>query len=120
MQSLYTLNPARFEITPVLKALNHASRYLAECISVAASTPNQSSLIDTLTLQEACDSSAIENIVTTQNDLYREEEPAETTGIAIKEVLRFRQALRAGYERVLEYANRPSFDLLVSLGTAVR
>ena len=100
MQSLHELVPGRFETAPILKALNQASRSLAELKGVAASIPNQSILINTLTLQEARDSSAIENIVTTQDDLYREEEPADTTGTAIKEVLRYRQALRTGYERV--------------------
>ncbi len=100
MRSLHELAPGRFETAPILKALNQASRSLAELKGVAASIPNQSILINTLTLQEARDSSAIENIVTTQDDLYREEEPADTTGTAIKEVLRYRQALRAGHERV--------------------
>jgi Fic family protein len=100
MRSLVELDPARFETAPILKALNHASRNLAELKGVAASIPNQGILINTLTLQEARDSSAIENIVTTQDDLYREEEPADTTGTAIKEVLRYRQALRAGFDRV--------------------
>jgi Fic family protein len=100
MWPLHTLDPKRFETVPILKALSRASRNLAELKGVAASIPNQGILINTLTLQEARDSSAIENIVTTQDDLYREEEPAETTGTAIKEVLRYRQALRAGSDRV--------------------
>jgi len=39
-------------------------------------------LINTLTFQEARDSSAIENIVTTQDDLYREEDSASAVGTA--------------------------------------
>lgn len=100
MRPLHALDPERFDTAPILKALNRASRSLAELKGVAASIPNQGILINTLTLQEARDSSAIENIVTTQDDLYREEEPADTTGTAIKEVLRYRQALRTGFERV--------------------
>lgn len=100
MRPLHALDPERFDTAPILKALNRASRNLAELKGVAASIPNQGILINTLTLQEARDSSAIENIVTTQDDLYREEEPADTTGTAIKEVLRYRQALRTGFERV--------------------
>jgi Fic family protein len=102
MRPLHTLAPERFETTPILKALNRASRSLAELKGVAASIPNQGILINTLTLQEARDSSAIENIVTTQDDLYREEEPADSTGSAIKEVLRYRQALRIGFDRVCD------------------
>lgn len=97
---LERLDPRRFETAPILKRLNGASRALAELKGVAASIPNQSILIATLTLQEARDSSAIENIVTTQDDLYREDDPADATSTAIKEVLRYRQALRTGFEEV--------------------
>lgn len=99
---LHTLSPERFETAQVLKRLNAASRNLAELKGVAASIPNQGILISTLTLQEARDSSAIENIVTTQDDLYREEDPATATGTAVKEVLRYRQALQTGFAHVRE------------------
>ena len=97
---LHALSPSRFETAPILKRLNAASRNLAELKGVAASIPNQTILISTLTLQEARDSSAIENIVTTQDDLYREEDPATAAGTAVKEVLRYRQALQAGFAKV--------------------
>ncbi|MFT4256445.1 MAG: Fic family protein [Pseudoxanthomonas sp.] len=97
---LHTLAPQRFDTAPILKQLNIASRALAELKGVAASIPNQNILINTLTLQEARDSSAIENIVTTQDDLYREDSPTDAASTAIKEVLRYRQALRAGYQQV--------------------
>lgn len=97
---LHTLTPERFDTPLILKRLNTASRALAELKGVAASIPNQDILISTLTLQEARDSSAIENIVTTQDDLYREEDAADAAGIAVKEVLRYRQSLRTGYEQV--------------------
>ncbi|MCW0436543.1 Fic family protein [Xanthomonas sacchari] len=100
LSALQQLDPARFDTTAILKRLTIASRSLAELKGVAASIPNQNILINTLTLQEARDSSAIENIVTTQDDLYREDDPADATGTAIKEVLRYRQALRAGFEQV--------------------
>lgn len=98
--SLQGLDPRRFETADILKRLNGASRALAELKGIAASIPNQNILINTLTLQEARDSSAIENIVTTQDDLYREDNPADATSTAIKEVLRYRQALHTGYEQV--------------------
>lgn len=100
LQPLDRLDPARFEAPALLKRLNTASRALAELKGVAASIPNQDILINTLALQEAKDSSAIENIVTTHDELYREDNPAEAVGTAIKEVLRYRQALRAGFEQV--------------------
>jgi Fic family protein len=100
---LHRLDPGRFETAPILKRLNAASRALAELKGVAASIPNQDILINTLALQEAKDSSAIENIVTTHDELYREDNPAEAVGTATKEVLRYRQAMRAGFEQVTEH-----------------
>lgn len=97
---LQALAPGRFDTAPILKSLNRASRTLAELKGVAASIPNQNILINTLTLQEARDSSAIENIVTTQDELYREDDPADASSTAIKEVLRYGQALRAGFGEV--------------------
>lgn len=58
------LSPGRFETPNILKKLATASRKLAELKGVAASIPNQGILINTLAIQEAKDSSAIENIVT--------------------------------------------------------
>lgn len=101
--SLQALVPERFETAAILKRLNTASRNLAELKGVAASIPNQNILISTLTLQEARDSSAIENIVTPQDDLYREDDPATATGTAIKEILRYRQALQTGFVQVKEH-----------------
>jgi len=101
--SLEHLNPARFETAPILKKLASASRQLAELKGVAASIPNQGIFINTLGLQEAKDSSAIENIVTTHDELFRDDLQTQVPGnAAAKEVLRYRQALRAGFEQVRE------------------
>jgi len=61
--------------------------------------PNQSILVNTLGLQEAKDSSAIENIVTTHDELFREALPGDATGSA-KEVARYRHGLQVGFEAV--------------------
>lgn len=101
VRSLTDLQPARFERPDILKRLNAASRQLAELKGVAASMPNQGILINTLGLQEAKDSSAIENIITTHDELFRDAAyPEAATGAATKEVARYRQALRAGFEAV--------------------
>ena len=93
--------PARFETPAILKKLALASRHLAELKGVAASIPNQAILINTLGMQEAKDSSAIENIVTTHDELFRDEAfPEVATNPAAKEVLRYRQALFVGFESV--------------------
>jgi Fic family protein len=102
MDALHALNPRRFDTPEILRKLADASRQLAELKGVASSIPNQGILINTLGLQEAKDSSAIENIVTTHDELFREAaliEPA--AGSAAKEVARYRQALRIGFEAVV-------------------
>lgn len=98
---LNSLVPQRFETPAILKALALASRNLAELKGVAASIPNQGILINTLGLQEAKDSSAIENIVTTHDELFKDDAlPEDFSNAAAKEVLRYRQALRVGFELV--------------------
>lgn len=102
--AIRSLRPERFETAPILKKLNAASRRLAELKGVAASIPNQSILINSLGLQEAKDSSAVENIVTTHDELFRDSLFPEDGGSAsAKEVLRYRQALFAGYQAVLQH-----------------
>lgn len=65
------------------------------------SIPNQSILINALGLQESKDSSEIENIVTTHDELFKGEVlPEAFANLAAKEVLRYRQALRLDYEQV--------------------
>ena len=66
-------NLGEIETKAVLKKLAKAHQALAELKGVAASMPNQNILISTLSLQEAKDSSEIENIITTHDDLYRSE-----------------------------------------------
>ena len=101
LKPLQSLDPARFDNPRVLKSLNAASRSLAELKGVIASIPNQGILINTLGIQEAKDSSAIENIVTTHDDLYREDSfPENVKSAATKEVYRYRQALGVGFDLV--------------------
>ena len=98
---LTRIDPKRFESPTILKRLAAASRQLAELKGVAASIPNQEILVNTLGLQEAKDSSEIENIVTTHDELFRDAAfPEEAVGGSAKEVLRYRQALRTGFEAV--------------------
>ena len=98
---LHSLDPRRFETVAILKALASANRHLAELKGVSASIPNQNILVSTLGMQEAKDSSAIENIVTTHDELYRDAVMDKGTGSpAAKEVLRYRQALAVGFNAV--------------------
>ncbi len=90
------------ETTIVLKQLARANRALAELKGVAASIPNENILISSLTLQEAKDSSSIENIITTQDDLYKADLNIQHLPIqpATKEVQNYREAIYEGFNLV--------------------
>jgi Fic family protein len=79
---LHQLAPDRVDTPPILKRLASASRQLAELKGVAASIPHQGILINTLGMQEAKDSSAIENIVTTHDELFRDDVFPDEAGTA--------------------------------------
>ena len=97
--------PYDLETRAVLKQLNRANKKLAELKGVALTIPNESILISTLTLQEAKDSSSVENIVTTQDDLFKEdlEIQDQLSNAAAKEVLNYRRALQAGFDLVKKH-----------------
>ncbi len=98
---LEQLTPTRFDTPAILKRLASSSRALAELKGIAASIPNQGILINTLGLQEAKDSSEIENIITTHDELFKDDVlPEAFANPAAKEVLRYRQALRVGFDQV--------------------
>ncbi len=98
---LEQLDIARFETPVILKKLAISSRRLAELKGIAGSIPNQGILINTLGLQEAKDSSEIENIITTHDELFKDDVlPEAFANPAAKEVLRYRQALLVGFEQV--------------------
>ena len=87
------------ETKTVLKQLNLSNKKLAELKGVALTIPNEDILINSLTLQEAKDSSEVENIVTTNDELYKAELDLTNNLInaSTKEVLNYRQAMRSGF-----------------------
>lgn len=101
------------ETRPILKKLARAHQSLAELKGVADSMPNQRILIDTLALQEAKDSSAIENIITTHDDLYRSDSLArQFISLAAKEVHNYATALKNGFEQVQSSGLLTNRDIL--------
>ena len=101
LSPLEQLDAKRFDTPAILKKLASSSRALAELKGIASSIPNQGILINTLGLQEAKDSSEIENIVTTHDELFKDDVlPEAFANAAAKEVLRYRQALRLGFDQV--------------------
>ncbi|MBK7638673.1 MAG: Fic family protein [Bacteroidetes bacterium] len=87
------------ETKKVLKSLPSAHAALAELKGIASTIPNQNILINTLGLQEAKDSSAIENIITTHDDLYKSELNLDSfKSLNAKEVQNYISALKKGFE----------------------
>lgn len=101
------------ETRPVLKKLVLAHSALAELKGVTGIVPNQNILIDTLSLQEAKDSSAIENIITTNDELFKSDVSAKQfSSAAAKEVYRYADALKMGYWKVKESGLFTNRDIL--------
>lgn len=89
------------ETKAVLKSLPSAHAALAELKGIASTIPNQNILVNTLGLQEAKDSSAIENIITTHDDLYKSElNLASFKSLEAKEVQNYISALKKGFELI--------------------
>ena len=87
----------------VLRALASAHRALAELKGIASTIPNETILINTLGLQEAKDSSAIENIITTHDDLYKAGLNLDGgKSLQAKEVQNYISALKRGFALVKE------------------
>jgi len=87
------------ETKQILKSLPSAHAALAELKGIASTIPNQNILINTLGLQEAKDSSAIENIITTHDDLYKSELNFDAfKSLNAKKVQNYISALKKGYE----------------------
>ena len=85
----------------IFKALNTANKALAELKGLAKKLPNQSMLVNTIAVREAKASTAIENIFTTDDKLYKALSGNESSlEPSTKEVLRYRQALWGGYKTI--------------------
>jgi len=103
--SLPLLPPGgEIETKAVLKQVAAAGRSLAELKGLGATIPNQSILVNSLVLREAKASSEIENVVTTNDALFK----AFTAGSsdidpATKEVLRYRAALWEGFSALKKH-----------------
>ncbi len=102
VKPLASLDLKQFETVAILKKVAAASRQLAELKGVAATIPNQGILIDTLFMQEAKESSAIENIVTTHDELFKQNLFPEIKNASANEVKRYVEALRVGFELVFD------------------
>ena len=96
------LTRVRDLINPILRGwVQSAHAALAELKGIASTIPNQNILINTLGLQEAKDSSAIENIITTHDDLYKTGLNLDAfKSLQAKEVQNYISALKKGFELI--------------------
>ncbi|MCX6951646.1 MAG: Fic family protein [Verrucomicrobia bacterium] len=109
---------AVLETPAVLRQLARAHRRLAELKGTAGTIPNETILIDTLALQEAKDSSEIENIITTEDELFQgDAAAAHFPTLATKEVHSYASALKLGFERVRRQRFLRLDDVLAIQGT---
>ena len=89
------------ETKPVLKKSISANKALAELKGLGQTIPNQAILLNSMLLQEAKASSEIENIVTTNDALYQAfSANIKNIDPATKEVLRYREALWSGFNKL--------------------
>jgi Fic family protein len=93
---------ADLESKEILKLTNNANKLLAELKGYCQTLPNPHLLLNTIVLQESKESSAIENIVTTQDELYKATLNFDNTisNAAAKEVIQYRQAMYWGLDEI--------------------
>jgi Fic family protein len=90
------------ETNVILKQLVRSHKALAELKGFADTIPNKNILINAVTINEAKDSSEIENIITTHDELFKAMSQENYRNPAAKEVVNYRTALWHGYELVKE------------------
>lgn len=101
MKKLQNLPPLiDIETKGILKQVNKSNRKLAELKGMAKTIPNSLILINTLALREAKDSSEIENIITTNDELYKAEIQIEVINNSTKEVQNYTCALKKGFDLI--------------------
>jgi Fic family protein len=100
----WNLSPLPYDLDleskSILKHLPSAHAALAELKGLVYSIPNQEILLNTLAIQEAKDSSAVENIITTHDELYKSDLEFENFSPAIKEVQNYVSAMKQGFALV--------------------
>ncbi len=116
-EPLYRVNPDRnvpwndlpllpiderlYKEVEIYEQLGKAKEALALLAGRSVAIPNQALLVNSIALQEAKDSSAIENVFTTDDDLYQafsDSKFDDTVSPSTKEVLRYREAIWEGFE----------------------
>lgn len=111
------IDESLYRTTEIYEKLGNAKAALARLQGRSVVIPNQGLLINTISLQEAKASSEIENIFTTDDELYKaysENPDNERINKASKEVLRYREALWKGFY-LLQSENKFTTDYFTSI-----
>lgn len=90
-----------FDDVEILKALNKANHKLGQLNGAINLLPNPYVIFNAITLGEAKESSEIENIVTTFDEIFKEMTYSKSNP-ASKEVLNYRQAMLTGFNLLKE------------------
>lgn len=105
---------SRWETINIYRKLAQAAAALAELKGRLPVIPNPLMLINTLVLQEAKDSSTIENIFTSNDKMYKAMSSSARIDAQTKEVLRYREALWTSFNE-LQTTGNFSIDLAVKI-----
>lgn len=111
-----------YRTVDVYEQLGKAKEALALLSGRSTAIPNPALLINSITLQEAKDSSAIENVFTTDDDLYQafsDQKYDNSVSASTKEVLRYREAIWKGSE-YLQQHGRFDIDYLINLYQVIK
>ena len=102
IEKLKKLPPERkkVETVKILRQLSKTAQSLGELKGIAKTIPNQTILVNAVVLQEAKDSSEIENIITTQDELYKALASQKKQASQVKEVINYRKAIFTGFELI--------------------
>lgn len=108
------------EIPAIFKSVIKANKLLAELKGFCQTLPHPELLLNTIVLQESKESNAIENIVTTQDELYKATLMGnEIKNQSSKEVLQYREAMYWGNEQ-LQKNNLITTNLLIGIMQRLR
>lgn len=104
INKLAKLPPLRekVETIEILRQLSYSTKALGELKGIAKTMPNQAMLVNAVVLQEAKDSSEIENIITTQDELYKALTAKGKQQSHVMEVINYRKAIFSGYDLIKE------------------
>ncbi|NGP89186.1 Fic family protein [Aliifodinibius halophilus] len=108
---LLPINEELYKNVEIYEQLGRAKEAMGLLAGRSVAIPNQAILINSITLQEAKDSSAIENVFTTNDDLYQAFSDSRfdvNVSAPTKEVLRYREAIWKGHAYLQEHG---AFDI---------